>query len=221
MNNKRIFKIQVQLMSPVNHDEVSEEYTVIYEVSESTTFEEMFSYINKELDLEKKDFFPITIDYDLAEKIFKSTEGEVNKDGQISWDYKLEDQKILQSFREINIEPDGFSVICKGRVGTGGPVDIKTLLDELVQKFGPYLGSIVDIIEVGRIVKGFLNFLSVEKDVNAERVEKTIRSKTTWRIGCISTKKFEDKEIVEEQIMSLLEYTKDEEKQEWIDRNMG
>lgn len=218
---KQEINIKVKLMPTVDHSEADEVATLSYKITEETSFGDLFFYINQELKLEEKEYSPVTIDYDLAEKILNSTKGEVNKNGQIIWDYRLENQKILRSFREIDRYPESFSVICNGPMGSGGPSDIINLLDELIHKFGPYLGFAVDIVEATKIVKGFLKFLWVEKDINAERIEKTIKSRTVWKLGCITTKKFVGKEQVEEHIMSLLEYSKDEGKNEWVDRRMG
>lgn len=221
MSTKRIFKIQVQLMSPVNHDEVSEEHIVIYEVTENTTFGDLFLYLENELKLKDKGFYPISIDHDLAERIFNSTDGKINENGQIIWDYKLEDQKILESFARIGMDSTSFSVLCTGAIGSGGEISIVNTLKDLVTKYGPYLGSAMDLIELIRIIRSFLNFEFKNKHTNKERINRTITKRPQWKFGFISKKRFVGQDIVEKQIMIELGYTKDEEKQEWVDRNMG
>lgn len=61
----------------------------------------------------------------------------------------------------------------------------------------------------------------MEQQNNNQRIESTIKKRPQWKIGFISNKRFVGKDIVEQQIMIELGYIKDEEKQEWIDRDMG
>lgn len=221
MSTKRIFKIQVQLMSPVNHDEISEEHIVIYEITDNTTFEDLFLYLENELKLEDKGFYPISIDHNLAERIFNSTDGKINENGQIIWDYKLEDQKILESFARIGMDSTSFSVLCTGAIGSGGEISIVNTLKDLVTKYGEYLGFAMNVIEVIQIIIAFVRFMLKNHDANQERIKRTITKRPQWKFGFISKKRFVGQDIVEKQIMIELGYTKDEEKQEWIDRNMG
>lgn len=213
--------IKVKLISPVNHDEVCEEHTVLYEVSENVTFGDLFLYLENELKLEEKGFFPVTIDNDLAERIFNNTDGQVNEDGQINWDYKLENQKILESFDRIGMNLQSFSVLCTGAIGSGGGISIIDTLNNLITKYGPYLGAAMDLIGIIKIIQSFLKFESKNEHANNQRIERTIKKRPQWKIGFISKKRFLGKDIVEQQIMIELGYRKDEEKQEWIDRDMG
>lgn len=219
--SKQEICIEVKLMSPVHHDEVFEEHTVLCEVSENMTFGDLFLYLENELKLEDKGFYPVTIDNELAERIFNSTDGQINEDGQINWDYKLENQKILESFDRIGVNLQSFSVLCTGAIGSGGGIPIIDTLNNLITKYGPYLGSAMDLIELMRIIQSFLRFESKNEHANNQRIKRTIKKRPQWKFGFISKKKFVGKDIVEKQIMIELGYTKDEEKQEWIDRNMG
>lgn len=217
-------KLKVKLMGQ-HGDEVLEMKTLYYDYGENITFGNVFEYVNREMNLSEREYFPTTLGKNLEQKILKAQPGKITENDEIDWDFDLRRCKVSESLEAIGLDSQNaeIEVICVGAIGSGGGDGSLTLEDVklLIQIFGSILAIAVNLFKLPKAIESFKNFLEKNKDVTEERITKTIKQKTTWKKGFSSKSKFKGQDIVEESIMTYAEYRMDKRTKKWTDRNMG
>lgn len=221
---KMNLKIRVKLMG-CHGDEVLEMKTLYYDYDENITFGDVFEYVNQEMNLSEREYFPVTLGKNYQQKILKSLPGKIEENDKIDWDFDLKRCKVSESLESIGINSNEaeIEVICTGAIGSGGGDGSLTLeeIKLLIQIFGSILAIAVNLFKLPKAIESFRNFLERNKDVTEERITRTIKLKTTWKKGFSSKSKFKGQDIVEESIMTYAEYRMDKRTKKWTDRNMG
>lgn len=199
--------------------------SISYQLDEDSTFSHLFNYINSEMKLQEKNISIWTLKEETERSIYNAKHGIITNNGSIDWNYTLEDCKIKESLELVGINPrhTEIEILCTRveEIGDGGSCLFIDEIKYLIDRFVEILEFAIDLYGIAKAVAAFKNFIEKGNDTNKERIVRTIRTKERWKFGFSSQNKYNGQEIVEESIMKYLNYEKDEETKEWVDRSIG
>ncbi|MBP8689623.1 hypothetical protein KBH77_04715 [Patescibacteria group bacterium] len=191
-----------------------------YNFDERSTFGDLFKYIASEMKFSERNMSVKSLRNNVKKQILNAKPGDITKDGDIIWDFNLEDCKIKESLESIglNYGTTEIEVLCIRitETGDGGSGLICDVVTYIIENWKDILEVASNIVTIGMAIDYFINLERNEPYINKERIVQTIRKQEQWKAGFCSTKNFEGKEVVEESIMTYMNYTKDEETKEWV-----
>lgn len=196
-----------------------------YSFDNSSTFSDLFKYVTSKSELKKKNMSVWSLREFFREQIYNAKPGIITKDGNIIWDFNIEECKIKESLESINfnIGTTDIEVLCtrNEEIGDGGSGLICDAVQFIINNWKDILEVASEISTIGMAINYFIKLEENEPDINKVRIEKTVKTRERWKVGFCSRKNFEGKELVEESIMKYLEFRKEEETNEWVDRTRG
>ena len=218
-------KTKMILIDPFGERRAKNIGTFSYDFDGNSTFSDLFEYITSESELKKKNMSVWSLRDFLKEQIYNAKLGNITKDGNIVWDFNLEECKIKESLESINFNPKTteIEILCtrNEEIGDGGSGLICDTVQFIISNWKDILEVASDITTIGMAIDYFIKLEENEPYINKERIKKTVKTRERWKAGFCSKKNFEGKDLVEESIMKYLEYTKEEETSEWVDRGRG